>query len=261
MGSANRVAAEATAPLLARMDADDVSRPERLKREVEVMAAQPDVVLVGVLGDGIDSCGRRVRPPDRSELFRRSTFPLPHGSSMFRRSAFDDAGGYRTETAPWEDVDLFLRLGDRGRIVIVPEAHYSYRYHPNCSSLSYPQRDAARGIELLRRSLAARRAGRDHDHVLEGPAQPPSSDAIAAAFHARGALRLWAGERPEILADLLRSGSFNLDPAWLRTLAWAAWGWASPATLRLYLRWLIRTRDLAASMRLRDRAPREWRFR
>jgi hypothetical protein len=73
-------------------------------------------------------------------------------------------------------------------------------------------------------------------------------------------MRLWAGESPGILGELLRNGSFKPRRAWLSTLVWAAWGRVSPGTLRLFLRCLVRGRDLLAGTRLRDGKAYEWRL-
>ena len=58
VGSSNFVANEARAPLVARMDADDISHPRRLERELKALAAHPRAVLVGALFDVIDGAGR-----------------------------------------------------------------------------------------------------------------------------------------------------------------------------------------------------------
>lgn len=80
-GSSNFVVARARAPLVARMDADDVSHPDRLRRQWEVLERRPDVALVGTLYEGIDARGRRVRPRDRWRLARPTINPpFPHGS-------------------------------------------------------------------------------------------------------------------------------------------------------------------------------------
>ena len=83
--SSNAVVRKATSPIIARMDADDVAHPDRLKRQWEVMNERPDAVVVGTLCDGIDSSGRRVRPRDRWRLLRRSAYiPFPHRSEERR---------------------------------------------------------------------------------------------------------------------------------------------------------------------------------
>src|SRR5437763_5143235 len=59
--AANRTVALSSAPLVARMDADDVCEPDRLERQLDVLARTSDAVVVGALADGIDVTGRRVR--------------------------------------------------------------------------------------------------------------------------------------------------------------------------------------------------------
>jgi GT2 family glycosyltransferase len=259
-GSANYGVSRARAQLIAGMDADDVSHPDRLAREVDAIRSDPTIVLVDVLADGIDSSGRRVRPRDRSELLRRSAFPPCSGSSMYRRSAFDRIGGFRAACAPWEDVDFCLRIGEAGRIVVLPDALYSYRYHVDSAWSGQSLRRAAERTDLMRRALAERRAGRDHDHVLERDADEQfDPDALAAAAYAHGALRLWAGAPPRVIGPLLRLGRPRISRAWLRTLTWAAWAHLSPRTLRSFLRAFVRTRDAVAGARL-DGGPHEWRF-
>jgi glycosyltransferase involved in cell wall biosynthesis len=134
VGAANRVVALASAPLIARMDADDVAHPDRLARQIEVLEKRPDVVLVGTLADGIDAGGHRVRPRDAWRLVRRSHYaPFPHGSATFRREPFERIGGYREHNG-WEDQDLFRRLGEVGTIAVLPDVLYHYRYHADCAS-------------------------------------------------------------------------------------------------------------------------------
>ena len=102
--SSNQVVRHASGTLIARMDADDVSHPERLQQQVELLQRRPEVGLVGTLCDVIDKEGRTVRTRDLWRVTRRSWFaPFPHGSIMYRRELFDLAGGYRGECVYWED--------------------------------------------------------------------------------------------------------------------------------------------------------------
>jgi GT2 family glycosyltransferase len=261
VASSNCVVEKTTAPLVARMDADDVCHPTRLERQLEVMRADPGVVLVGTLAEGIDRHGHPARPRDRSRLIHHSAVPFPHGSVTFRRRAFDQVGGYRSEALLWEDADLFLRLADVGRILVLPEALYAYRFNASSASLSYTHQEIARSIDLLVRSLAERRTGRTHEHLTARPAGealPPES--IGAALRFQGAVRLWAGQKPGVLRDLVGTG-FRFNRTWLQTLAWAAWGEASPGTLRGFLRTLFRAKDALAGARFEDGRAYEWRLR
>src|SRR5438270_9221234 len=51
--SSNLLASRARAPLVARMDADDIAHPDRLRRQWELIEGNSAVVLVGTLSDGI----------------------------------------------------------------------------------------------------------------------------------------------------------------------------------------------------------------
>ena len=260
-GSSNLVVSHSAAPLVARMDADDVCRSDRLERQLEVMRAAPDVVVVGTLADGIDSEGRKIRPRDRWRLIRCPEVPFAHGSAMIRRQAFDRVGGYREVTPLAQDVELFLRLAGCGRIVVLPEALYSYRYHLDTTTATCPPSDAARSKEMLHRALIERRPGREHDDVARRAAtKAPAPDSVAVGLYYQGANRLWAGEPPEILGDVLGGGSFRFTRAWLTTLVWALWGRVSPRTLRFFLRGWVRGRDLVAGTRVRDGRAYEWRL-
>lgn len=252
-GSSNLVVSLARAPLIARMDADDISRPERLMRQREVLESLPDVALVGTLSDGIDAEGRRVRPRDRWRLVRRSAFPpFPHGSVMFRRAVFDEVGGYREELSGGEDQDLFLRIARRKRVVVLPDVLYHYRYHVRCSSLRFLTEwaEGSNGARPRAEKIAqlAKNNGSADAHVTE-----------LRALRSAGAMRLWAGQRPEALRLPPMNGA-KWSAETILTRTWIGWGRISPASLKACMRFFIRTRDLLASSRLRDGRVCEWRF-
>jgi glycosyltransferase involved in cell wall biosynthesis len=64
-GSSNAVVSRSRAAIIARMDADDISHPDRLKRQLQVIENAPDVAVVGTLCNGIDARRRDGRPRDR----------------------------------------------------------------------------------------------------------------------------------------------------------------------------------------------------
>jgi glycosyltransferase involved in cell wall biosynthesis len=234
-GSSNAVVAKAHAPIVARMDADDIAHPDRLMRQWNILEGQPDIALVGTLCNGIDASGREVRPRDRWRLVRRSLYiPFPHGSAMFRREVFDQVGGYDEAAAGGEDQDLFLRMAACGRVVTLPDVLYSYRYHSNNATLFNGKRAVA------------------HDHSQNGQA--------LAAFYMLGAMRLWAGDPPMLLEPMLKKKSLQWNPKTFMILVSAIWGHLSPPTLRVFLRSSIRARDLLASVRVKDGRPYEWRL-
>jgi glycosyltransferase involved in cell wall biosynthesis len=259
-GSSNFVVRHARAPLVARMDADDVAHPERLARQVEVFRRSPEVVLVGALSVGIDSRGARVRPRDRWRLVRPSLFPpFPHSSAMFRRRVFEEVGGYREQCAKWEDQDLFLRMTRHGRTAVLPEALIRYRYHESNSTGVSPDHNE-RVYGLREHCLAEFRAGRDYMALLEaGSSNGASPHSRAEALYQTGAMRLWAGGTPGILAQMRGGKPLGRSPRALLTHMMAKWGQLSPASLRYSLRCFIRARDLLAARRIRDGGVYDWR--
>ncbi|HJT67137.1 MAG TPA: glycosyltransferase family A protein [Pyrinomonadaceae bacterium] len=233
-GSSNAVVAHARAAIVARMDADDVAHPDRLRRQWEVIQDNPDVVVVGTLCNGIDARGREVRPRDRWRLVRRSGYiPFPHGSAMFRRETFNRIGGYDETAAGGEDQDLFSRMAAQGRVVTLPDVLYSYRYHANNATLFNGVRAVAENHSNNGNSLAA--------------------------YYMLGAMRLWAGEPPMLLEPMLKQKSLGWNAKSLMILGSALWGHVSPITLKLFLRGSIRVRDLLASITVKDGKPYEWR--
>jgi GT2 family glycosyltransferase len=241
------------------MDADDVARPERLARQVGVFRDNPEVVLVGALSEGIDSRGERVRPRDRWRLVRPSLFPpFPHSSAMFRRSAYEEVGGYREECAKWEDQDLFLRMTRHGRTMVLPEALIRYRYHASNSTGVSPDYNA-RVYGLREHCLEEFRAGRDYVRLLEaGGTNGASPHARAEALYQAGAMRLWAGGTPGLLGPAMKRGKLGRSPRAMLTHLMATWGQVSPASLRFSLRCFIRARDLLAAGRVRDGGVYDW---
>lgn len=89
---------------LARMDADDVSLPDRVARQVAFMNARPDVDISGGAIDEIDAEGRflsTVKYPlehDAMRRFFRKRNPIAHVTVMFRPSYFDKGGLYPPRT-------------------------------------------------------------------------------------------------------------------------------------------------------------------
>jgi glycosyltransferase involved in cell wall biosynthesis len=105
----------ARADLIARMDADDLSYPNRLQKQCEFMALHPEVAVLGSAYDLIDPDNRvlkRVIQPMSDRAIRRDLLwrnPLCHPTVMLRRSVVLNAGGY-LGGGHAEDYDLWSRL-------------------------------------------------------------------------------------------------------------------------------------------------------
>lgn len=188
----NRGIAEARGALLARLDADDRARPERLRRQSDHLAAHPEIALLGSWAQRIDEAGGArgmLRPAtDPQELGRilMRGNPFVHSSVMLRADVVRRLGGFRPAFRAAEDYDLWLRIAEVATIANLPEPLIDYRWH----SENVTHRNAIRqafSVRLARRSaLARRQSGSDPADALH---EPPDWRAAAAdtAFYAADA--------------------------------------------------------------------------
>jgi glycosyltransferase involved in cell wall biosynthesis len=143
----NRAASEAAAPLLARMDADDVAHPDRLLAQAEFLAGHTSLAACGAAvrlfpDSSLRSGYRRyeawlnglVNERDVSaDLFVEC--PIAHPTLVVRQSVFHALAGYRELDWP-EDYDLVLRLHAAGmRAANLPLRLLDWRVHPGRHSL------------------------------------------------------------------------------------------------------------------------------
>jgi glycosyltransferase involved in cell wall biosynthesis len=143
--SLNRALSLATAPLVARLDADDLALPERLERQRAFLAARPDVGLLGTGALETDAAGReigRIVPPERDAELRRILIrrnPFVHSSVMMRRALVQGVGGYDERLLVAQDYDLWMRLSRITRLANLPEVLVVRRVEPKRGR---PGRDA-----------------------------------------------------------------------------------------------------------------------
>jgi GT2 family glycosyltransferase len=175
VASLNRALELARAPFVARMDHDDVSRPDRFAKQIAYLRQHPDVAAVSGAMDVIDQEGIYLRTEEfptlpaavESELMYRNC--VCHPAVMARTEALRKVGGYRKNAQFAEDYDLWLRLSEVGQMANLPDVLLSYRVHPvNMSTQYYIAQElavlATRGAARQRRRgnpdpLAAQDAG------------------------------------------------------------------------------------------------------
>ena len=175
MAALNELIGMARGELLARMDADDVALPGGFERQVAYLRDHPEVVCVGGGTQTIDAAGRVValdegRPVEHEEAMAvalSGSSPMVHPTIMVRRSAIEAVGGYRARHWPAEDLDLYLRLAEVGRLARLPETVLQYRYHPGSISEQHQRAQLERFREVT--AEAAARLGRPHEFVERPP--------------------------------------------------------------------------------------------
>lgn len=163
--SLNWAASLAQAPLLARLDGDDVAYPSRLALQVAAMWARPQVGLLGSAADTIDAAGSLLgvmRPPVDDESIRqrhRTSCGMVASTTIMRAELFHRAGGYREGLNLSEDYDLFTRLSELGEIQALADVLVGYRIHHNSVTARQPLRMALASL-CVSAAVTARRQGK-----------------------------------------------------------------------------------------------------
>lgn len=117
--------------LIARMDADDVSHPWRLEKQVHYMVANPQCAMVDCWVKLMDRRKEFIRSEGMKSKFVYYVLAFEcciyHPAVMYRKEAVQAVGGYGLEYA--EDYDLFWRLSRRFKIYTIEEHLLWYRIH------------------------------------------------------------------------------------------------------------------------------------
>ena len=136
IASLNEMIGMAGGDLIARMDADDVSLPGRFAAQVEYLDAHPEVICLGGSERWIDEVGHPLlvnrRPTDDAAIQEQALSgicPMCHPTVMMRREAVLGVGGYDPTMHNAEDLDLWLRMGEVGRLANLEEVVLDYRLH------------------------------------------------------------------------------------------------------------------------------------
>jgi glycosyltransferase involved in cell wall biosynthesis len=140
--AANAGLQAARAELIARADSDDIHMPDRLQKQLDYLNAHPDIVAVGSRMVVIEPYGSPLMVSEHklthdeieAELLTGDGWALPQPAAMLRKSVAMKVGAYRHDY-PWsEDLDLFLRMAEVGRLANLPDFLVKYRVHPGSTN-------------------------------------------------------------------------------------------------------------------------------
>jgi hypothetical protein len=256
--SSEKVAREARSRIVARMDADDVSHPERLAEQLQVLESNPDAGLVACLSGVIDGQGRKVREGEPWRLTRKSAaVPFAHGAITYRREVFERIGGYRRECEFWEDQDLIVRMAAISRVLVIPRVLYQVRLWQRSTRAASDQDRLEEGFDRAYRSMQRLERDERSDAAPGGGAGTgPKID--PRAFIAAGSVVLWSGGKPRLFRRLLKRGDLSLDVRTAGALLWTSWASLSPRSLRLFLQLRLTGRNLIALTKLSADDPVAW---
>lgn len=130
---------QAKGDYIARMDADDISHPERLRKQIEFLESNQDVGACGTQLSIIGS-GNQIKKPVSDQEIRWWFFkgtPLAHPSVMMRSSVVRaNKLLYNPELRPAEDYDMWWRMAAFTKLHNLDEVLLQYRIHEQQESTS-----------------------------------------------------------------------------------------------------------------------------
>jgi len=191
----NEGLSQAGGKYIARMDADDIAMPERFAKEVAYMEANPECIVVGCRMMLIDADG----DPIREWILRESHEEIDeanlrghgggvgHPTVLMRRDEVMAAGAYDIAFQFSADLDLFLRLAERGRLANLPDVLLKYRLH--LGSIGYKKRIQQQSAAAAVVRAACERRGLDIPASDDPALLRPRSAGYHHATWAKWALR------------------------------------------------------------------------
>lgn len=213
----NRALAMARGEFYAVQDADDLSHPLRIERQVECLLAHSQ--LAGVFtGHELIVDGRVVAPTFRAKSIEDCAkdialgrMPAHDPTAMYRLSLVRSIS-YAEDLPIVEGHDYILRLGERFPLMVLAECLYRYRIHPSSVTKVNPARRNLL-VQQVHERMCERR-GKAHSRLLRRPAhsRPPSSEAdndLVSHFTASVSDQVAAGMRVAALRTGLASWRLN----------------------------------------------------
>ena len=131
---------QSNADWIARQDADDISMPDRLEVQFELVNKIQNIVLSysdsELIGEVSEGMGNARLPRTKAFTALKLCFqcPIIHSTVLFRKNAFHKAGGYLPEERHAEDFSLWGRMVECGECAGVPKKLLQRRVHSNSVS-------------------------------------------------------------------------------------------------------------------------------
>ena len=163
----NALAEQVTSPLIARMDADDISHPGRFESQLRYLDQHPECVALGGQIELIDEQGRVTGsctyPQEHASItcsHLDGVTQMAHPATMIRRDAFEEVGGYNASLRYAQDLDLWIKLAEVGYLANLSDCVLQYRVHRK--SISTDKRSEQWMYARMAVEDAWARSGGDH---------------------------------------------------------------------------------------------------
>jgi glycosyltransferase involved in cell wall biosynthesis len=145
---------------VAFLDADDLWHPDKLARQVALLAERPTVgACITLIQNFWDDALSDEHESLRGHVREQPMAGYTSVTLLARRSVFEAIGGFDTRLKHGDDTDWFLRADENGVAVeLVPELLVYRRVHPNSRSRQWQRRSRDEYLDLLKSHLDRQRA-------------------------------------------------------------------------------------------------------
>ena len=154
----NRGLHESSGEYIAMLDSDDTwIDHEKLARQIEVFQKNPKLGIVGTWITFINTAGKPIKnisfaqTDDKIRTFFLYYNPITQSSVLFLKQAAIEAGGYDETLVTMEDHDLWLNIGTKYEIGILPIYATGYRIHSGSITKSRRKQVATDQMFIFRR--------------------------------------------------------------------------------------------------------------
>lgn len=157
-GTLNKGLKLAKGQYIARMDADDISLPQRFEKQVAYLDSHENTAVLGTalerFGEGIPLQTRSFsQDPEQMKVDLFFSCGLAHPSIMMRTDVIRALGGYDMAFEGLEDYELWCRVAREHQVTTLPEVLFRYRVHPGQVTKNPSEKYLTRMRNLKKRQL------------------------------------------------------------------------------------------------------------
>lgn len=153
----NEGIALAQGEFIARMDSDDIALPTRFEKQLSFMREHPEVTCLGSRVILIDPFGTEISTTDHplthdeldAMLLKGIGWAVVHPVAFLRKQAVLDVGGYNINYRTGQDMELWLRMAERGKLANLAEPLLKYRQHLESANFAKAEQQKRFKVQVM----------------------------------------------------------------------------------------------------------------
>lgn len=157
---------------IARMDADDISMPNRFESQIDFLNHHREYAVVGTLLKVINENSKVIftieKPIQHTDIrdFLNRDNCIGHGSAMIRKTCLQSVGFYDESIEKSQDYDLWLRISQNYKLANIPQYLYMWRNHKENISEKH-RNEQKHFVEMIKTRVEGKTEKRKVEHYGE----------------------------------------------------------------------------------------------